>query len=518
MKKNFLEAVVFICGACVMMLELVGSRLFAPYLGTSLYVWTSLIGVILGCLSLGYWLGGRLSDKRPDPRYLSAIILMSGIATTVIALLGDAVLFAIQSLIADLRLGAVLATLLLFGLPSVLLGMVSPYAVRLKISEISQTGRTTGALYAFSTLGSIAGTFICGFFLLSAFSHRSILLMISVCLVLLSPIAALGMPKKHQWIWAFLFVVISSMISPFERAVMGSGFIESQTAYNRVWIFDAYSTEGKPLRLMQVNDEGSSAMFLDSDELALDYTNYFRLAKHFNPGIKNALMIGGAAFSYPKYFLKEFSSAHLDVVEIDAKLTALARQYFNLRADPRLAVFHEDARTFLNKSQNHYDVIYVDVFRSHTIPFQLATREAFEKMSGHLNENGVLIMNVISSIDGDSGLLLRALIRTLESVSLQVTVFPVQYKDDASRVQNICLVALKSGNTPTFNSSDEILNEYLNHIWVEKIPRDTPILTDGFAPVDQYTAKMLAHRAESKEGILQKKVQWLWQKLMRVQP
>lgn len=497
-----------------MMIELVGSRLFAPYLGTSLYVWTSLIGVILGALSLGYWLGGELSDRRPEPRFLSAIILLSGISTAVIAFVGDFVLFAIQSVITDLRLGAVIATVVLFGLPSVLLGMVSPYAVRLKISTINKTGSTAGSLYAVSTLGSIAGTFFCGFFLLSALNHRAILFLISICLIFLSSLSALGGMKSRKWIWALGFVLISSATTPFEQAVMGKSFVESQTPYNRVWIYDGYAQDGKPLRLMQVNDEGSSAMVLGSDELALDYSKYFRLASHFNPDIHNALMIGGAAFSYPKYFLKTFLSARMDVVEIDPKLTELARRYFNLKEDPRLTITHEDARTFLNKNKRRYDAIYVDVFRSHTIPFQLATREAFGKMVGSLNEDGVLIMNAISSIDGEAGLLLRALVRTLESLSLQVYVFPVQYKNDGLKVQNVCLVALKSRQTPRFNSLDEETNEYLNHIWVEPIPRDVPLLTDRFAPVDQYTAKMLSHRRSSRDGFMQKKVQELWRRFV----
>jgi predicted membrane-bound spermidine synthase len=155
-----LGVIVFLCGAVVMILEMVGSRILAPYLGTSIVVWTSLIGIILGCLSIGYWWGGQLADENPSYRSLSLIILLAGLFVATIALSKSYVLELLQRHAGTIHLGATLGTLLLFAPPSILLGMVSPYAVRLKMRDLRDSGRTVGNLYAISTMGSIFGTFL----------------------------------------------------------------------------------------------------------------------------------------------------------------------------------------------------------------------------------------------------------------------------------------------------------------------------------------------------------------------
>ena len=154
-----LEIAVFLCGAVVMVIELTGSRVLAPYLGTSLVVWTSLIGIILASLSIGYWWGGRLADRRPEARLLGRIILLSAFATAFMVLIKTFVLGFLQARSGGLHLAAMSATLLLFAPPSILIGMVSPFAVRLKLEDTQTSGQTAGKLYAISTIGSISGTF-----------------------------------------------------------------------------------------------------------------------------------------------------------------------------------------------------------------------------------------------------------------------------------------------------------------------------------------------------------------------
>ena len=506
MKKS-LEIVVFICGACVMVLELVGSRLMAPYLGTSLFVWTSLIGIILGCLSLGYWFGGLLADNRPEAKILSGVILLAGLLVALIALVGDIVLYWIQGTFSDIRLGAVIATLILFGVPSVLLGMVSPFAIRLKLSCIEKTGSTAGELYALSTLGSIAGTFLAGFFLLSFFGHREILFMISLTLIALVPIVLSGSKTRHvKWVFALLAVLGASFTPPFVQSVMGTGFVEIPTAYNRVWVYDAF-LEGRSVRVMQLNDSSDSAMFLPDEGLALEYTKYFRLAGHFLPELKKALMLGGGAYSYPKHFLNEFPGAGIDVVEIDPKLTEIAKQYFNLTDDSRMRIYHEDGRTFLNRTQERYDVIFGDVYKSRSIPFQLATREAMKKAWEHLTDDGLMAINVISSVEGNNGRLLRALLVTLDEFFPQIYVFAVDDPEDGKKLQNLMVVAFKNKQKRKMFHEDAEMNRYLSHIWVRDIPRDMPAMTDSLAPVERYISEWVTTDAERHNSILQKKLQ-----------
>ena len=165
MKKYSLEIIVFVSGAVVMVYELVGSRIFAPYLGTSLVVWTSLIGVILGSLSLGYWWGGRLADKKPQAQILAFVLLGAAFFVGSTVFFQASVLFYLQEVFTDLRFSSILGAVVLFAPASVLFGMVSPYTVKLKLEKLSLSGATVGQLYAISTIGSIVGTFAGGFFL-----------------------------------------------------------------------------------------------------------------------------------------------------------------------------------------------------------------------------------------------------------------------------------------------------------------------------------------------------------------
>src|SRR5687768_1782496 len=165
-KRSILGFTVFTCGALVMVFEIIGSRILSPFIGTSTYVWTSLIGVILASLSLGYWSGGRLADRRPDVRLLATLIFGAGGLISVTVLLKDLLLSFIADAPVGLEIKALVASLLLFAPASVFLGMVTPFAVRLKMTSVETTGRTVGRLYALSTIGSIVGTFAAGFFLI----------------------------------------------------------------------------------------------------------------------------------------------------------------------------------------------------------------------------------------------------------------------------------------------------------------------------------------------------------------
>ncbi|RLD51264.1 MAG: hypothetical protein DRJ05_18610 [Bacteroidetes bacterium] len=184
MKKFFLEIIVFICGAVVMAFEIVGSRMLGPYVGTSTFVWTGIIGVILLCLSLGYYYGGKIADKRPDFKILALVIFIAGIFIAVSTLIKDGLLISLLEVFDDVKLVSLLASFILFSIPSVLLGMVSPYAVRLKIKSLSKSGSAVGNLYAISTLGSITGTFLAGFYLIPSYGVIFILNLLALTLAL----------------------------------------------------------------------------------------------------------------------------------------------------------------------------------------------------------------------------------------------------------------------------------------------------------------------------------------------
>lgn len=484
-----LEVVVFICGAVVMILEMVGSRVLAPYLGTSIVVWTSLIGIILGCLSAGYWLGGRLADIKPSYRVLSFIILLAAVFVGFIAISKSFLLSFLQGHAWNVHVGSSIATLVLFAPPSILLGMISPYAVRLKISNLQQSGSTVGNLYAISTMGSIFGTFFAGFFLIAFFGSTNILLIMSIVLALTSLLAYAG-DSRAKLIGLGIFTALFIASNAYDGFLAGQEFYDIDTDYNRILIYKtADPNTGRMTRVMVTNPHGKqSAMYLDDPlELASAYTRFYALAPHFKPDMKKMLMLGGGGYSFPKYALAHYPQLRMDVVELDPRVTELAGQFFELKDDPRLRIIHEDARTFLNRMDDKYDVILGDTFNAHySIPFHISTIEAVRKIHEGLLDDGVAIINILSAIEGDVGRFLRAEYATFKAVFPQVYLFPLA-SGDASTWQNVMLLALKSTDKPSFKSKDDRLNALLTHLWTKPVPDDLPVLTDDYAPVDRYT-------------------------------
>lgn len=498
MSNNFasrltIGTAVFACGAFVMCFEIIASRILAPYIGTSTYIWTSLIGVILASLSLGYHLGGRLADRRPDVRVLAALIFGSGILVAVTELIKEVVLSFISSAPIGIELRAVTASILLFAPASVCLGCVTPYAVKLRVTALSDTGKTVGGLYALSTVGSIVGTFTAGFFLVPFVGSTRTLYLISGGLVAISAMLAALRPTTQTI--AGIIVLALSVI--WNEAGIYSMSVQNDlhdvdTEYSRVRVFKtAHPRSGRPIEALATDPYSiQSAMLLDSDEPAFEYSRYYHLARHFIPDFQSVLMIGGAGYSVPKELLRTYPSIRLDVVEIDPQMTALARKYFRLNDDRRMNVFHEDGRTFLNNYRGQkYDVIMMDAFSSlFAVPYHLTTVECVQEISRNLKDDGVVIFNLGSSISGPASNFLQAELATYQKVFDRVWVFKV-YQDLADdRLQNLIIVASKKGRDPSSFSSDPEIARLLSHRYTNPIELTKPILTDDLAPVEYYNS------------------------------
>ena len=320
MKKYSLEITVFICGAALMILELVGSRILAPYIGTSIVVWTSLIGIIMGALSLGYYFGGKIADRGARPRDLALIILLAAFFIFSTIFLNADVLQLFRLANSNLYFNAVADTLVLFAIPSFLLGIVSPYAVKLKISSLDYSGRTVGDLYAVSTMGSIAGTFAAGFWLIPFLGTVRILYFIVILLALASIFAWAQKFLKTRLL--AIVILIAAMIFSLVRSAQAK-VIDIDSQYNRIFVAPSFDREAnRPTLSLSTDPYGTqSAMFTDRDnDLVFKYLKYYRLADVINPRINRALMIGAAAYAYPKDFLKSHTGS-MDVVEIDPQMT-----------------------------------------------------------------------------------------------------------------------------------------------------------------------------------------------------
>jgi spermidine synthase len=489
--KFLLEIVVFISGALVMTYEITGSRILAPYIGTSTYIWTSLIGVILGSLSLGYWLGGRMADRQPNLRILAAVMFFGGAILSATILIQNFVLSMIALSPIRLEIKSILAALILFAPASVLFGFVTPYAVRLKMQTVENSGKTVGRLYALSTVGSILGTFLAGFVLLPFVGSIRTLYLLAGLMFGLSFWLA---PFKQVVNNIFLLLLFPTAIV-FNEIYAYSLFADYEmrdfdTQYSRIRVFKSTDPDTKqPMRVLLTDpDSTQSAMYLESDELALNYTKYYHLLRHFKPDFETTLMIGGAAYSFPKDYLRLYPDKKIEVVEIDPQMTETARRYFKLQVHPNLQIFHADGRIFLNQNTKKYDAILIDAFSSvYTVPFQLTTLEAVREMEKSLSADGVIILNLISAFEGEGAKFLQAQVKTYQEIFPQVYLFKLKPEKAEHLSQNAVLVATKSDKI-SFESADETISALLKNRYQKPLDLNIPILTDDLAPVEYYNS------------------------------
>ncbi len=469
---------VFTSGFVLMVFEIVGSRVVAPFLGSSLVVWTSIIGVILGFMSFGYWYGGKTADKFPTIERLATVLVYTSAAILILNLGKNYVL----KMVSDLPLGLVIKSLLsctiLFSVPSFFLAFVTPFAIRLNIVGVTNSGETAGTVYALSTAGSIIGTFLSGFVMISLFGTNQILWTLSCILFILAGFIAWPTLKNY------LFWIILLFIGNLYYSLSDSEYLDIDTDYSRVFVWD--ETDLKPnSKFMSINGHINSGMYIDNpNTLVYKYTEYYDLIDFFNPTWKSVVMFGGGAYSYPKHFQETFKERNLDVVEIDPRQTEIAVNHFSFVKSPSTKIFHEDARYFLSQCQNKYDGVLYDVLTSDlTVPFHLTTMECFEAVSEILNDNGVFILNIIGDLNGRGSMFIKSEIKTLQHVFPQVHVFDVKGKDNKGPT-NYIIVALKSSKGVNFITENDRFNKLLMSKLDLAVNNQGLLLTDNYAPAN----------------------------------
>ncbi len=538
-KVNMLELIAFISGAAVMALEMTGARLMAPHLGSSVLVWTAIIGVVLASLSLGYWLGGKAADRGPGSAKLGLLLLSAGLCVLLVGFGHYQMLSFIGGLGVSLQSAALAAASALFAPPSLLMGMVSPYVIRVAIQERGVRAENSGALigrfFAISSLGSILGTFLGGYLLISWLGSGVVIYFLAAALMLASALSFGGKNLLRLLIPVLglalaVSLAMNGLARQREQALTGNFSLD--TLYSHISVVTQVNPEGEDVRYILTDPHlVHSGMYVKRPEsLLLNYTRYYSLAWHLRPNAKNMLLLGGGGYSVPKYLLHtRYPSGlkRLDVVEIDPGMTELSEKYFSLKPDPRLRVHHEDARMFLNRfrrdagaSENSppaegYDIIMGDTFGSaYNIPFHLGTVECAGLISQALTDDGIYAGNIIAAVEGDSGQLLRAIHAAFSQVFPQVHIFLENNERNGGKMQNILLLAFKrkqplpdAKKLAALIQSDEVpfgavrpeaaraeagiafmalLNE-----WTKPLPHDVPALRDDFAPVERYSLPMI---------------------------
>ncbi len=490
MNNWYLYVLVFIAGAAVLAVEILGTRILGPFYGVSLFLWSALITVTLAALSVGYAIGGRWADRGPRLDRLCYLMIGAGLWLLLIPWIKRPVLFIAEPF--GLRLAVLVATLILFAPPLTLLGMVSPYAIRLRAHHLDEVGRTAGDLYAISTVGSVLAALATGFFLIPNIGVSRLILLIGLALILSAVVGLLAQRStKGAWVGAAAAILALAPLTlwklPGERSDPRRGLLAvEQSAYAELRVLDM---QGRRHLLIDggVHTIADPLSFASSYSYvaAIDLTRlYFG-----TPGKMLLVGLGGGSVA------KNFAAAGwaVDAVEIDPAVVDLARRYFGLEpADA--SVYEMDGRQFLIGSDDRYDVIIMDAFGSSSIPFHLVTVESFGLIAAHLAEDGILAINVESV--GWLDRIVRSLSATLSQHFKYQLALPAFA--DPNELGNVILLAANrdlaqsAGLDARLTSADleQLMTSQRRRVWENRFvpsPSGAPVLTDELNPVDLWS-------------------------------
>lgn len=502
-KKYYLLLTLFITGAAVMILELIGTRVIAPIYGGGLFVWASLITVALTCLALGYWIGGRIADKKPDFNVFYLIILVAGILIAPIPQVSRPILKWSVNL--GFRTGPLFSAYLLFTIPMVLLGMISPYAIKLATTELNVLGTTAGRLYAISTFGSFVGTLLTGFILIPTLGAKKILFLQSLILILLwigyhliNKRYALGLVSIVFLSFPILFIYV-----PFFTYAESKDLkliYRAESFYGHIEVFE----KGSERKLYVDNIKQSSIHKYTYLPTSTVYYS-FEMLPLFNRKGKNACLIGLAGANIPRR-LWEYG-IKTDCVDIEPKMEYIAKEYFGF-LNHFGKIYIDDGRVFINKNKNKkkYDFVILDVFTGDDIPFHLITKESFQEIKSLLTEKGILGINFIGELYGENSLAWKSVYRTLSQVFPKVRVYSfLKGSELIDYPTNIIFFA--SGSELILSRDFEsyckgLLSQNIIKVLV-KCELDTDfkegmILTDDYSPIE-FLRKNVAQKIRQKQ-------------------
>jgi len=500
-----LRLLVFISGLSVMAVEMTAMRLLAPFFGTSLLVTTVLIGSMMAFLSLGYWLGGVLGDRSPHLQTLCRATSAAALAILAIPFLGQPILRACAYVIRPLLegnaleepqvafamlIGGLLGTLLLLAIPVTLLGMVSPWGIRLAVDNVDTSGKTAGRISALSTFGSILGSFLPALVLIPLLGVRNTFVMVAVVLLLVSAPRALNSRAKGIAAAGFmlpLFGVPQTTVRPMDGLIT-----ESESLYHFIQVVNEPYGDCEEAYHLYLNEGVGvhSVKCLDPEQEIRGCWTYMAAAPLWREEpeeAKEALLIGLAGGTVARQMLAAFPDLHIDGVEIDGAVVEVGKKYLD-NDDPRITPYVMDGRVFLDHREKKYDIVVMDAYRQPYIPFHLTTVEFWELVRSRMTEDGVIAINS-ASVRGSSRRLAQMIYRTLREV------FPTVHLIDATNSNDIIFATMQPRSLewasdkldllPTGSALDSIRPRFRKRSLGEVEGWETArLLTDDQAPVE----------------------------------
>jgi spermidine synthase len=540
MQREVIKAniVVFIASFCTLVIELVAGRMMAPYVGVSLYTWTSIIGVVLAGISIGAYLGGRMADRYPRSSTLGWLLFLSGLGAFSISPLTN--LIGGAQFHTSLMTRILLITTLIFFIPSCLLGMISPVVVKLTLNNLEKTGNVVGKIYAFSTLGSILGTFATGFYLISWMGTRYILLTMGIILILSAFIFGGFFSSKKTFVLCFLFLFLSALLpfvglhvyatthpeefsfptSPIESIKKMFSYAFKFPLEEETYFFkesDYYTIKlkksirgnnGNPLESLVLDHLVHSYTDLQ-DPLYLEY-EYIRMYEEIvgwqakkRESLK-VLFLGGGGYTFPRFIERKYPRAVIQVVEIDPEITRVVKKYLGVSDPTQIRSFNEDGRWFVMncKEKGTYDLIFGDAFNDLSIPYHLTTKEFAMQLRSLLKPDGLLLANVIDSFK--KGAFMPSYIRTLEEVFGKRNVHLMTLSSDYEKIGISTCVVVASAKTLDMDDFVRTVKERGGEMTSHVMPQDqlqeylkerpSIVLTDDYVPVDNLIAPIFEER------------------------
>ncbi|PDW02629.1 spermidine synthase [Candidatus Viridilinea mediisalina] len=535
--ERFLLLVVFLSGVGTLGIEMVMPRLMAPFFGTSQPIWAVVIGMTLAYLAAGYWLGGRLADRRPDERLLFWLIAWAGFLCAIIPLIARPVLLwaqmGLRHVAAGSFLGALIVVVLLFAAPVTMMAMVGPFAIRLQLRRmaagIEVAGRTVGTISALSTVGSILGTFLTVLLFIPLIGTSATLFLFAAFLV------GLALVGLRDWRVGLLLLAVAGLFvlhGRFDSGIKSADcrgcrlVAEAESSYNYIQVADQevhYHDGTIDQRRVLILNEGQAIHSVyrlkfratgDPLDLLTDGGpwDYFAVAPYFYPAlhpdeVQSMAMLGSAAGSIPKQFLAIYGpETRIDAVEIDPVIIAKGRQYFDLEdldpAFPNYQTYAQDARYWLATNEGRYDVIGMDAYHQPYIPFHLTTVEFFQQVRERLTPRGVAVVNAGRPASGDDRLV-NALASTMLAVFPEVYIIDTRFSNAilvgvnqpvgdgvANFVHNSANMAILAAEEPRYRALQLVMYWSLNEGRFGPVRPFSPAearfapFTDDWAPVE----------------------------------
>jgi predicted membrane-bound spermidine synthase len=506
-KRALLLLTVFVGGMTSLGVELAAARLLDPFFGNSLIIWAVLIGTVLLYLTVGYYVGGKWADRKPYYRVLYQITAWAAFLIGLAPFIARPVLlwsmrgFAEYS--AGILAGSLLGVMILFSAPVILLGCVSPFAIRLAMegAEVESSGNVAGGLYALSTMGSLVGTFLPVLVLIPNIGTRNTFLFFSFVLLAVSLVGLFWELKARALPYLLMPAALAALIIALPGGVikpvqLGQLIHETESAYNYIQV-----VQWEDEVWLQLNEgQGIHSLYIPDSVLVRGVWDYFLIAPYFNNPpftagqVGSLALIGSAAGTVSKQYTEVYGPIPIDGAEIDPEIIRVGREYFDMN-EPNLNAVAQDGRYFLANSPRKYDVIAIDAYRPPYIPFHLTTREFFAQAREHLTENGVVAINVGRTRSDWS--LVEVLASTLKAEVPNV--YMVDLGQSGQTLTNVLVVATKQ---PTQLENLSINAELMTHpilqkvagasiLRAEKFTEPTVVFTDDKAPVEQVVHSLI---------------------------